>query len=185
VRQLRHLRGHRCAVTAQVSAGSYVAGQPLDLGWMLARVLLVAAAWTSLLRGQGRRPVQLEGVAVLVVPGCCALLVLGLLFHGTAVPLPRAAAVLALLAGLAAVTRTALTFGEVRDLAEVRRQARTDELTGLANRRRFSEVLERMCGGTQRTPFAVLLVDLDRFKKSTTRWGTTPATPCCARSGSA
>jgi diguanylate cyclase (GGDEF)-like protein len=47
----------------------------------------------------------------------------------------------------------------------VRRQARTDELTGLANRRRFSEVLERMCAGAQRAPFAVLLVDLDRFKE--------------------
>ena len=54
----------------------------------------------------------------------------------------------------------------VRDLADhdrARRQARTDDLTGLANRREFLDHLRR--AAAQGAPFAVLLLDLDRFKE--------------------
>ncbi|WP_380161185.1 putative bifunctional diguanylate cyclase/phosphodiesterase [Kineococcus sp. R86509] len=54
----------------------------------------------------------------------------------------------------------------VRDLADhdrARRQARTDDLTGLANRREFLDHLRRAAG--EGAPFAVLLLDLDRFKE--------------------
>ncbi|MFD0482718.1 putative bifunctional diguanylate cyclase/phosphodiesterase [Kineococcus sp. GCM10028916] len=54
----------------------------------------------------------------------------------------------------------------VRDLADhdrARRQARTDDLTGLANRREFLDRLRRSAG--EGSPFAVLLLDLDRFKE--------------------
>jgi diguanylate cyclase len=67
---------------------------------------------------------------------------------------------------VAALARTALTFREVRALADSRHQARTDELTGLPNRRQVFETLSaadaRMAagGGT-----AVLVLDLDRFKE--------------------
>ncbi|WP_246315743.1 putative bifunctional diguanylate cyclase/phosphodiesterase [Kineococcus aurantiacus] len=54
----------------------------------------------------------------------------------------------------------------VRDLADhdrARRQASTDDLTGLANRREF---LRRLSAQTvRRGPFSVLLLDLDRFKE--------------------
>ena len=50
----------------------------------------------------------------------------------------------AMVAVLAALGRTALTFREERALAESRRQARTDDLTGLANRRRFYEALHEL-----------------------------------------
>jgi PAS domain S-box-containing protein len=62
--------------------------------------------------------------------------------------------------------------GTVEDVTELReykerieRQARTDELTGLANRLQLRERLEdtvRAAGGTTR--FALVFVDLDRFK---------------------
>ncbi|NAZ77939.1 diguanylate cyclase, partial [Kineococcus sp. T13] len=60
----------------------------------------------------------------------------------------------------------------VRDLVDherVRREATTDELTGLANRRAFTAGLEAAtaAGG----PLAVLLVDLDRFKEVNDRHG--------------
>jgi diguanylate cyclase (GGDEF)-like protein len=50
---------------------------------------------------------------------------------------------------------------------ELRRKATTDELTGLANRERFNAALEEriasaVVGGG---PFAVMLIDLDRFKE--------------------
>jgi diguanylate cyclase (GGDEF)-like protein len=48
------------------------------------------------------------------------------------------------------------------ELAEARRVARTDALTGLANRLGLLEELERYTAG--RIPFAVMLADLDGFK---------------------
>jgi diguanylate cyclase len=50
-----------------------------------------------------------------------------------------------------------------RHLASIRRQARTDELTGLANRRRMLEALQTLVDDGR--PFALLLIDLDRFKE--------------------
>ncbi len=55
---------------------------------------------------------------------------------------------------------------EVQALADTRRQAYTDDLTGLANRRSLYEHLDRLMGeSSARTPFALLLADLDRFKE--------------------
>jgi len=50
---------------------------------------------------------------------------------------------------------------------EVRRQATTDELTGLVNRRRFMEALETEVERARlfRTPFSVVVADLDDFKR--------------------
>jgi diguanylate cyclase (GGDEF)-like protein len=50
---------------------------------------------------------------------------------------------------------------------EVRRQATTDELTGLVNRRRFMEALETEVERARmfETPFSVVLADLDDFKR--------------------
>ena len=148
---------------AQVATGTYLAGQPLDAGWLLGRVCFATAAALPVRRSARVEP---DRVAVLAVPAMCALAVLGLLFHATTADLPRDATVLALAAGLGVIARTVLTFREVRAAAEMRRQARTDDLTGLANRRAFYEALD---SATRRTGPAggpaVLLVDLDRFKE--------------------
>jgi len=49
----------------------------------------------------------------------------------------------------------------------VRRQAHTDELTDLANRRRFMEVLDQEIARAARfgSPLSLVLFDLDRFKR--------------------
>jgi diguanylate cyclase (GGDEF)-like protein len=55
---------------------------------------------------------------------------------------------------------------EVQALADTRRQAHTDDLTGLANRRGLYEHLDLvMSGPSAGTGFAFLLLDLDRFKE--------------------
>ena len=150
---------------ATVARGAYVSGGPLDLGWVLARLGLLAAAWASVRVGARSRPVPLLGANVLTVPGVCLVVVIGLLFYGTRMEISLFAAGLGLAAGALIVGRTLLTFREVRDLAEARRQARTDELTGLANRRHFYDVLNRACAALDRRSCAVILVDLDRFKE--------------------
>jgi diguanylate cyclase (GGDEF)-like protein len=55
---------------------------------------------------------------------------------------------------------------EIQALADSRRQARTDELTGLANRRSLYEHLDTLlASGPAGSSFALLLLDLDRFKE--------------------
>jgi diguanylate cyclase (GGDEF)-like protein len=54
-----------------------------------------------------------------------------------------------------------------RRSVELQRVARTDELTGLANREQFRTVVEALIESSQRSEvtFAVMLMDLDRFKE--------------------
>lgn len=63
----------------------------------------------------------------------------------------------------------AVDFLDVTDRVEHGRrlhdQARTDELTGLPNRRAFLEVLQRHLDGTGGATTAVLILDLDDFKE--------------------
>ena len=110
-----------------VAEDAYVGGEPVDLGWLLARLLLAAAALASLRRTESR-PVDLEGVTVLVLPGVCALAVLGLLFHGTRTEVSTFAATMALTAGVLMVGRTALTFQELRALTEARQRGLSERL---------------------------------------------------------
>ena len=147
----------------QVAAGTYVDGGPVDLGWALAFVCFALAASCRPATGTSRRP---EGVGVLGVPGLCALAALGLLVHGYSNGGDLLAGWLALAAVVAALARTALTFHEVQALADSRRQARTDELTGLVNRRGVYQRLEEADRQLQASlDLAVLLIDLDRFKE--------------------
>jgi hypothetical protein len=108
------------AIYADLAAsGASVGGHPVDLGWLLARLLLAGAALASL-RSSESRTVDLEGVTVLVLPGVCGLAVLGLLFHGSLAGINPVAAVPALAAAVLKVGRTALTFRELRALTEAR-----------------------------------------------------------------
>ena len=112
---------------AGVANGTYVGGGPIDAGWLLARLLLVAAALVSL-RPRESRTVDLEGVSVLALPGLCGLAVLGLLFHGSVARISPFASVVALSAGVLMVGRTALTFQELRRLTELRQRALSQRL---------------------------------------------------------
>ncbi len=60
-----------------------------------------------------------------------------------------------------------------RVLAELREQAMTDPLTGLYNRRYFSDALNRELAKANRTgsPVSVIFMDLDLFKKVNDTWG--------------
>jgi diguanylate cyclase (GGDEF)-like protein len=148
---------------AQIAAGTYVDGGPVDLGWALAFLCFGLAASCRPAPGPSRRS---EGVGVLAVPGLCALAALGLLAHGYATGGDLLAGWLALAAVVGALARTALTFREVQALADSRRQARTDELTELVNRRGVYQRLEEADRQLQAGDgLAVLLVDLDRFKE--------------------
>ncbi|MET0765085.1 MAG: bifunctional diguanylate cyclase/phosphodiesterase [Blastococcus sp.] len=150
------------------AAGTYVEGGPLDLTWLVAAALMALAARTS--PGSTARPRAVGttrvGWRVLALPlGCnvASLLVLGVGWGDRIAP---AAAWCAIGCVLAALARTAVTFREVRSFNEVREQARTDELTGLPNRRALLERAKAVLEvATARRPAALLLLDLDGFKE--------------------
>jgi diguanylate cyclase (GGDEF)-like protein len=90
-----------------------------------------------------------------------------LLAYGSHEPLPPIAIVLALCAVTGGIVRAAMTYRDVRRLFDSHREARTDALTGLANRRRFFSDLAAELTEARRSSgsLALLLVDLDRFKE--------------------
>ena len=63
---------------------------------------------------------------------------------------------------------------KLRDhLAEVRRDAITDALTGLGNRKAFDDTLEQAVAASRRTgkPMALAVLDIDHFKRFNDTWG--------------
>jgi len=146
----------------RIANDSYVEGTPLDALWPAALVLMALAAW----RPSGNRPIRLEGWIVLAVPTFFTLIAVSVLVYGHFRDTSLLVVLLAAATLLAAMARTSMTFREVRALTDTRRQARTDELTGLGNRRRFYEDLELALQGRQEgESIAILLFDLDRFKE--------------------
>ena len=144
---------------------TYTAGTILDALWPAGLVLLTFAAWS---RPRERAAIRFEGVAMIAVPCVFALVALFLLIRSNYVHLGLVSESLATAAMLAAGARFAFTFNEVRKLSEIRvRQARTDDLTSLANRRHFYAMLDRAVEGcrSRGASFALLIVDLDRFKE--------------------
>ncbi len=142
-------------------AASWRVGTLVDSCWTTSLLLVVVAAWqrpqpaTARTGGQGH----------LVTAAVSAVLCVAVLFTATVLEVPPVVSLLALGGVLTSVARTGVAFRQVRDLAVFRSQARTDELTGLANRRRFTEALSAALRRTAPGRPAVLLVDLDRFKE--------------------
>jgi diguanylate cyclase len=72
----------------------------------------------------------------------------------------------------ARVARGAAETEELRErLAEAKREAGTDPLTGAANRRRLEEVLVAEATREDGAPFSLLLLDIDSFKGFNDRYG--------------
>src|SRR5439155_2954815 len=113
------------------------------------------------------RPVAFEGWRVLAATSVFSLSAVALLVadHGDTLNIP--ALVLATATVLGAFVRTAVSFREIRQLADSRRQAMTDDLTGLANRRALARAAELAIAQAAEDGASVTLVmaDLERFKE--------------------
>ncbi len=147
----------------RVATGTFQAGTLLDPTWAAAAVILALAA---LSRPQPYQAASSHGWSVLAVPAGFVLSALVLLVYGTWQHIPAISVLLATVTILGGLARGALTFRDVRSLAASREQARTDELTGLGNRRHLHEVAqERIAARPEGEQIAILLLDLDRFKE--------------------
>ncbi len=152
----------------RTAGGTYVDGGPLELTWLTGVTLVALAAHLARPRPAGAEHEGRSrlGWRLLALPLACNLASLVVLAIGWGDDMPLAAAWLAIGCVLAAIARTAITFREVRAFNEVKAQARTDELTGLPNRRALLDTARRtLTSATAAEPAALLLLDLDGFKE--------------------
>jgi diguanylate cyclase (GGDEF)-like protein len=147
----------------RVTSGTYVTGTPLDSLWLIGAYVMSVAAWQGLgAKRRAARPIE----ASIVVPALFLLSSLGILVYATSQDVLPLGVVLATVTLLLAFGRSAHAFRQLRVLADSRREARTDELTGLPNRRLFYERLGACLEhGSTTDRLAVLMIDLDRFKE--------------------
>jgi diguanylate cyclase (GGDEF)-like protein len=164
--------------------GSYVAGEPTDLGWLLCYALAAAAAWRPRLEARGevaaRRPSQRRLLA-LVAPALAAPATLAVLLRRGDLSgdvqggylVVGATTLLFLLASLRGrllvedmrrrESALQVALGEREELAEeLRQRATTCSLTDLVNRTGFLELVAEALETSD--PVAVGLLDLDDFK---------------------
>jgi diguanylate cyclase (GGDEF)-like protein len=167
----------------QASQGTYVEGTILDAMWPAATLLVGFAAWEPSRRTGDE--IDLSGWRMLVLPVLFALPSLGVLVYDHWGEVDGAAVLLATVCMLVVIVRTAMTFGEnMKMLANSRREAHTDALTGLGNRRRLMADLEReMELAGPDSPRALGLFDLDGFKRYNDNFGHPAGDALLARLG--
>ncbi|MDY7526564.1 putative bifunctional diguanylate cyclase/phosphodiesterase [Cryobacterium sp. 10C2] len=153
------------SLTGMTIEGSYSTASPFDLGWIAGLALM--ALWAH----RSARPVPpapaVRDTAVmrwaLSLPVLATTAGLVVLLIASEIEVSPLAISLAAGAVVLSAARTTLAFRELRRMGDMRRQARTDDLTGLPNRRAlYSEVPLSLTSGANR---ALLLLDLDRFKE--------------------
>jgi diguanylate cyclase len=153
-----------CMYALQVAGGASAPSSTTNFVYEIGVVLLALAAWQS----QGTLETDaVPSTATLGIPAAFTVGALGLLVYDHFSRLDPLALALALLTILAAFARTALAFGDVTALAETRRQALTDELTSLPNRRHFLRLVRAAITASRSTDssVALMIVDLDHFKE--------------------
>ena len=153
-----------CMYALQVAGGASAPSSTTNLAYDLGVLALALAAW------QPPTAVDADtvpGSAVLAIPTAFTLSALGLLIYDHFSRLDPLALTLALATLLAAFARTGMAFRDVRALAETRRQALTDDLTAMPNRRHFLRCLRDaiLASEASNTSVALLLFDLDHFKE--------------------
>jgi diguanylate cyclase (GGDEF)-like protein len=154
----------------QVAQGTYVAGAVLDATWPASMALMALAAWMPVRRG-ARELVDAPHTIVLTL--IAAVAAVGLLVVAAFDPVTPTAVGLAAAALLLGALRAALTYLEnVRMLRRIAREALTDALSGLPNRRALMEDLERAFGRGHTSQASTLaFFDLNGFKRYNDSFG--------------
>jgi two-component system cell cycle response regulator len=152
--------------TASYHVGDWV--QPL---WPASAVLLAVAAWTPWPRPARRR---VEDWRLVSVPSLSLLAALGVLIYGNLRGhLTPVALILAIATVLAVCVHLMMTVREnMAMLSSSRRQALTDPLTGLGNRRQLMEDLHVACRRVSAgESWELVLYDLNGFKRYNDTFG--------------
>ena len=152
----------------QLAKDTYVEYQPLDIGWPAAYLLVAIAAW------QPARPLDaravLRGWPMLVLPATATFAAVALLVVDHYSRVNGGAMWLATGTLLVGVARFMLTFrANLRMLRRREREATTDALTGLGNRRALLLDLDGRAADADTHVLA--LYDLDGFKSYNDAFG--------------
>ncbi len=119
----------------ETSASEYRVGTLLDACWPASSLFLALAAWTA---WSSTPPLPRRGLGYYAAPVACTVVALAVTAVGHE---SRSAPILAALSLIAVAARFSVTFREVSNLAENHKQAMTDGVTGLPNRRSLATTL--------------------------------------------
>jgi diguanylate cyclase (GGDEF)-like protein len=150
----------------ETADGTYRVGTTLDALWPASSLLVAMASWAP---WTTTAPTPRRGLGSYTVPVACTVAALGVavLSHNS-----RVATTLAALSLIAVAARFSVTFRDVSMLAENHKQAMTDQLTRLPNRRSLATALTALSapGGptlmtTASSRRALLLLHLYEFQE--------------------
>lgn len=134
-----------------------------SVGWPLALLLLAVASWLP--AGESKTAPEEPGRRRILAPILMAVVALALLAAGSFVAIGAVAVGLGVACLLAVLVRLAITFEQsTRMLATTRDEAVTDPLTGLPNRRRLVQDVEKAIAAKPPRTMVLALFDLDGFK---------------------
>jgi diguanylate cyclase (GGDEF)-like protein len=142
--------------------------------WPSAIVLMSMSVWVAPRPADPLRP---ERTAGMVMPGVASVAALAIIVVATSRHVSEVATDLAIATLVLVGVRLAISARSLRIMTEERhRQANTDELTGLGNRRQLTHVLETFFAGEADSPgaprrMAFLFVDLNHFKEINDTFG--------------
>ena len=136
--------------------GSYLMGSILDIGWVVGLLLIAESFWQPGIDSKAREGINpiLISISVSLSATLLALIAMRPDYFPRFILIP-AIATLAL-----AFARMALALTQAKNIGQERILARTDELTGLPNRRRLVTEINAFA----EKEGALLLLDLDGFK---------------------
>jgi diguanylate cyclase (GGDEF)-like protein len=146
------------------STETYMVGSVLDAAWLVVALLFARSAWWRA-AADAREP-RLVAWRLVLTPALFAFLSLATIVVAYFERLNALAVVLAALSLVFVILRMLLTVREKLELlADTRRDALTDALTGLGNRRRLLEDLNASFVGLDAgSPRALVMFDLNGFK---------------------
>ena len=143
--------------------GTYLFGQLSDEGWLIGLVLISLSFWypPNKSKAEGKIHPALIAVSIFISPALLSAIAIRPEYFPTYVVVPTITTLLLAFIRMTLVIRQANTLGEEKVLA------RTDELTGLPNRRRLIAELSSF----NEADGALLLLDLDGFKPINDSYG--------------
>jgi len=145
------------------SSGKYRFGSWTDSLWLIALLLIVESLWHKRDESESRSPTHPVLIAVAVLFSAVLLSILAL----KPGYLPGFIVGPAIATLFLAFIRMVVALRQAQDIGTERTLARTDELTGLPNRRKFmAELIE-----FSNSQGALLLLDLDGFKPINDKYG--------------
>lgn len=142
---------------------TYEFGSLSDAGWLLAFILISQSFWFPADEEEHPRSFN-PAIVTIALLLSSIILVIAVLRPDY---FPRFVLIPAFATIALAFLRMAVAMGDARRMSDERILARTDELTGLANRRRFLAEFESF----KESPGSLLILDLDGFKPVNDRLG--------------